>query len=238
MSFRLIFFSTLFFVLSLIAFNTFGQQNGLVNGVVFEKGTKLRVALAEVKNKRSGFAVGTNDIGVFTIKANLGDTLMIAKRNFEPLEVVIKSQKDLILFLDKGNVLNEVLITGQTKAKALEEVRNDYKAKGSFYAGKPPVLSFLFSPLTALYELFGKTPKQARRFERMYQNEMQDSYVDRFFNKSLIKQHTGLTGKDLENFMINYRPDYENAKNWNSYDGLKWIAESYKRYADTAKIVK
>lgn len=227
------------FVFVMLGSNTvFAQQDFTLNGVLFDNGSKQRLALAEIKNKRSGFSTGSNDLGFFSIKANIGDTLLITKRNFNDLEVVVRSNKDLVLYLNKGATLNEVVITGQTKKQALDEIRKDYRAKGSFYGGKPPVLSFLFSPLTAFYELLGKTPKQARRFNRMYENEMQDDYVDQFFNKTTINQHTGLTGKALEDFMINYRPTYEQAKNWNSYDGIKWINEAYKKYSDTAKVIK
>lgn len=228
-----------FFILVMLGSNiVLAQQEFLLNGVIFENGTKVRIALAEVKNKRSGFSSGSNDLGIFSIKANIGDTLLITKRNFNDLEVVVRTTRDLMLYFNKGTILNEVVITGQTKKQTLEELKKDYRGKGSFHAGKPPVLSFLFTPLTAFYELFGKTPKQARRFNRMYQTEMQDSHVDQFFNKITINQHTGLAGKQLEDFMVNYRPDYEQAKNWNAYDAIKWINESYKKYSDTARVIK
>jgi hypothetical protein len=82
--------------------------------------------------------------------------------------------------------------------------------------------------------LVGRTPKNARRFNNYYVTEMQQTHIDAFFNKSIISSNTGLTGKELDNFMINYRPEYEQSKNWNTYDGLKWIKESYKKYSDTA----
>jgi len=223
-----------FAFLLLSASTLYAQQNFTVTGVLFEKGTTLRIALAEVKNKRTGFATGSNDIGLFTIKATIGDTLLVTKRNFSDLQVVIRDTKDLVLYLNKGTMLNEVVVTGQTKKQALNEVKKDFRNKGSFYGGKPPLLSFIFSPLTAFYELFGRTPKQARRFNTMYQNEMQDSHVDQYYNKTLINQQTGLSGKELEDFLVNYRPTYDQAKNWNVYDGIKWINDSYKKYSDTA----
>ncbi|WP_461788873.1 hypothetical protein [Pedobacter sp.] len=223
-----------FAFLLLSASTLYAQQNFTVTGVLFEKGTTLRIALAEVKNKRTGFSAGSNDIGLFTIKATIGDTLSVTKRNFSDLQVVIRDTKDLVLYLNKGTMLNEVVVTGQTKKQALNEVKKDFRNKGSFYGGKPPLLSFIFSPLTAFYELFGRTPKQARRFNTMYQNEMQDSHVDQYYNKTLINQQTGLSGKELEDFLVNYRPTYDQAKNWNVYDGIKWINDSYKKYSDTA----
>jgi len=129
--------------------------------------------------------------------------------------------------------LNEVVIVGQTKKQALNDIKRDFKNKGSFYAGKPPFLAFIFSPLTALYELFGRTPKNARRFNNYYVTELQQTHIDGLFNKAIINKHTGLVDKELENFMINYRPDYERAKNWAQYDAIKWIVDSHKKYTDT-----
>jgi len=209
-------------------------QDFKLNGVVFDKESRQRVALVEISNKQNKYSVGSNDMGLFTIKANVGDTLLIIKRGFNDQQVVVKSSSDLIVYLNRGITLNTVVINGETKKQALDAIRRDFKNKGSFYAGKPPFLSFLFTPLTAIYELVGRTPKNARRFNNYYVTEMQQTHIDAFFNKSIISSNTGLTGKALDNFMINYRPAYEQSKNWNTYDGLKWIKESYKKYSDTA----
>jgi len=230
---KLIFF---FFFMIVLANQSFAQREFMLNGVLFENQTKIRIALAEVKNKRSGFSAGSNDLGIFSIKANIGDTLLIIKRNFNDLEVVVRNDKDLVLYLNRGTTLNEVVVTGQTKKQVLTDMKREYRNKGSFYAGKPPLLSYIFTPLTALYELIGKTPKQARRFNKMYQTEMQDSHVDQFFNKTTINQQTGLTDKELEKFMVDYRPDFEQSKNWNSYDAIRWINDSYKKYSETLKV--
>ncbi|MES2651379.1 MAG: hypothetical protein V4663_06535 [Bacteroidota bacterium] len=209
-------------------------QDFRVNGVVFDKESKQRIALAEISNKRNKYSVGSNDIGIFIMKASFGDTLIISKRGFNDQEVVVKSANDLIIYLNSGISLKTVEIRGESKKQTLDAIKRDFKNKGSFYAGKPSFLSFLFTPITAVYELIGRTPKNARRFSRYYATEMQQTHIDAFFNKSIISSNTGLTGKELDNFMINYRPDFEQSKNWNTYDGLKWIKESYKKYSDTA----
>ncbi|MCY1503777.1 hypothetical protein D9M68_379180 [compost metagenome] len=223
-----------FCLLFLGAMQGLKAQDLKVNGVVFDKETKLRIALAEVRNKRSGYSVGSNDMGIFTIGARIGDTLLIIKRGYNDQELAIKSAADLVLYLNRGITLNTVEIIGQSKKQALDEIRREFKNKGSFHAGKPSFLSFIFTPLTAIYELVGRTPKNARRFNRYYVTEMQQSQIDLFFNKSIISSQTGLSGRDLDNFMMNYRPPYDQAKNWNTYDGLKWIKDSYKKYSDTA----
>lgn len=216
--------------------NLKAQQEFTLTGVIFEKGTKIRLALAEITNKRNRYSVGSNDMGLFNIKVAVGDTLLINKRGFNDLTIVVPLTKDVVVNLVRAeNMLDEVVVYGETKKEALNAIKKDFKDKGSFYAGKPPFLSFLFTPLTALYELFGRTPKNARRFNNYYNTEIQQSHIDVFFNKTIINKRTGLEGKQLEDFMLNYRPDYDKAKNWTEYDGNKWIKDSYKKYTDTLK---
>ncbi|WP_316810639.1 hypothetical protein [Pedobacter heparinus] len=210
-------------------------QDFLLGGVVFEKGTSNRIARSEIVNKRTGYRVNSNDLGLFQIRAIVGDTLLVMKTNFSDAETVVSSSKDILVYLTGSRMLKEVNISGQTKKQELDELKRDYKNKGSFYQGKPPFLSFLFKPLTAVYELIGRTPKNARRFGRYYETELQQTQIDGFFNEFLIQNNTDLKGPDLEKFMLDYRPEYEKARNWTQYDAVKYIRDSYKKYADTLK---
>lgn len=229
----------LFWAFFLISIPALMAQDFLLGGVIFEKGTSNRIAASEVINKRNGFRVVSSDLGLFQIRASVGDTLLVIKRDFSDAEVVVANNKDLAIYLVRGKMLKEVNISGQTKKQELQDLKRDYKNKGSFYQGKPPFLSFLFMPLTAVYELFGRTPKNARRFGRYYETEMQQSRIDGFFNEYLIQNNTDLKGADLEKFMLDYRPEYEKAKNWAEYDAIKYIRDSYKKYTDTlGKTVK
>lgn len=219
--------------------NLKAQQEFTFSGAIFEKGTKIRIALAEITNKRNHYSVGSNDMGLFEIKAAVGDTLVIYKRNFNSFTLVVPLSKNVVVQLSRSeNMLDQVEVFGKTKKQEMDDIKKDFRDKGSFYAGKPPLallLPFGGSPITFFYELFGKTPANARRFNRYYQTEMQQSHVDAFFNKKIINERTGLSGKQLEDFMFNYRPDYEKSKNWTAYDGNKWIKDSFKKYTDTLK---
>lgn len=211
------------------------QQEIILKGAVIEKGTSTRVAAAQVINKRLGISVISSDFGLFQIKAVPGDTLLVVKIEYSDAEAVVPAGKDLVVYLDRGRTLKEVNITGQTKKQELNDIKRDFKNKGAFYQGKPPLLSFLFKPLTAVYELFGRTPKNARRFGRYYETEMQQTLIDGFFNEIIIQNNTDLKGESLEKYMMDYRPEYEKAKNWTEYDAVKYIRESYKKYTDTLK---
>ncbi|SEA96257.1 hypothetical protein [Pedobacter hartonius] len=211
------------------------QEDFQLNGVIMVKGSTTRVALAEITNKRTKYTVGSNDLGIFQVKSLVGDTLVVVKRGYSDVEQIVLSNRDMIIYLDMGNTLSEVNIRGQSKKQELDQLKQDYRDKGSFYQGKPPLLSYLFAPLTALYELFGSTPKKARRFGKYYNTELQQTAIDGFFNEDLIQKNTELQGKDLENFMLNYRPDYSKSRNWTEYDAVKYIRDSYKQYTDTLK---
>lgn len=213
----------------------FAQQDFMLKGVLMELGNNGRVVGGQLYNKRTTFTATTNSLGIFEIKAALGDTIQIYQREYTDSTIVVSSVTDLVIKLRRGQMLREVNINGITKKQELTDMKQEYRNKGAFYSGKPPVLSFLFKPLTALYETFGRTPRNARRFGRYYETEMQQTLIDGFFNETIIQENTDLKGDDLENFMINYRPDFEKAENWARYDAIKYIKEAYKTYKESLK---
>ncbi|KQN39069.1 hypothetical protein ASE92_01240 [Pedobacter sp. Leaf41] len=221
------------FFLLLISFNL-KAQDFIVKGVVFEKGANIRVALAEITNLRTNLGVGSNDLGFFQLKAKVGDTLLITKRNLTDQRIIIKGTQDILIYLVReSTMLNEVTIVGNTKKQDLAEIKREFQNKGVYKGGKTPLLSVLSNPLNALYNLFGKDPKNARRFGRYADNEIKQSQIDVYFNQSIIKNNTELRGDTLERYMLDCRPAFDKAQYWNSYDYIKYIKESSKKFTDT-----
>jgi hypothetical protein len=210
-------------------------QDFMLNGVLMELGNNSRIVGAQLYNKRTTYTATSNSLGIFEIKAAPGDTIQIYHREYTDSTVIVSSSTSLVIKLRRGQMLREVNINRVTKKQELTDMKQEYRNKGAFYSGKPPVLSFLFKPLTALYETFGRTPKNARRFGRYYETEMQQTLIDGFFNETIIQENTDLKDEELENFMINYRPEYEKAQNWARYDAIKYIKEAYKTYKATLK---
>lgn len=226
------------FIIIFILLTTIGllakAQDFIVKGVVIEKGSNIRIALSEITNLRTGIGVGSNDIGMFQLKAKIGDTLLVMKRNLIDQRVVVKSQEDIIVYLVRGSTtLDDVTVYGNTKQQDLAEIKREYRNKGVYNGGKTTLLSAIFSPLNALYNLFGSDPKKARRFGRYADNEIKQSQIDVYFNQSIIKNNTELRGDTLEKYMLNCRPEFDKAQYWNSYDYIKYIKESSKKFTDT-----
>lgn len=224
-------FLSFLFILS--AADKVSSQTYIIGGVIKDKTANSRIIDAQVINQRSGDAVLSSSLGLFQIKARIGDTLLVIKQDYSDFTAAVVDTKDMIINMNRDMTLKQVDIYGKTKKAELTDMKREYRNKGSFYQGKPPFLSFLFKPLTAVYELFGRTPKNARRFGRYYETEMQQTLIDGFFNESIIQSNTDLKGDHLEQFMLDYRPEYEKAKNWQQYDALKYIKDSYRKYTDT-----
>ena len=106
-------------------------QNFIVKGVVFEKGSNVRVALANITNTRTRSGVTSNDIGMFQIPAAIGDTLLITKTNLNDQRIEILGHQDILIYLVRGSTtLNEVTIVGNSKKQDLAEIKREDENKG------------------------------------------------------------------------------------------------------------
>lgn len=65
------------------------QQEFTVNAVLFEKNSKIRLNEATIYNKRNKYNTTSNSMGLFNIKAAVGDTLLITKLYYNDVEVPV-----------------------------------------------------------------------------------------------------------------------------------------------------
>jgi hypothetical protein len=106
-------------------------------GVILEKGTQIRIALAVVTNTSNKQSVGSNDMGFFQIKSKIGDTLVISKRHFDHINIVVTNDQDLIVNLVRADMLLEdVTIKAENKQQNLSAVRLEHRKKTYFYGKK------------------------------------------------------------------------------------------------------
>jgi len=210
-------------------------QEPAVRGLIMEKSGVSKLASVYIINKRTKRTSQSDDYGLFRITASKGDTLNFSKSGYTDLIVVLPDLSDLVLRLQPVIRLSEVMVQGQSKRQELDEIKEQYRKKGSYYAGKPPWLAYIFQPLTAIYELVGKTPGQARRFNTYYTNELQQSEVDRRFNAFKVRNITGLDSLDLKNFMVSFRPDYESLSTWDEYALINYLKRSLQTFNNSGR---
>jgi len=206
------------------------QETFVVKGVISRNISVERLAQVLITNLRTKEIIMSDDLGWFSIKAAIGDTLLFNKLKYTDQRVVITVKGDIPVYMQPEIVLDQVTIQGQTKKQELKDVMADYRKQGIYYNGKPPITSFLTSPLTGLYELFGKGPGQARRFAAFSKGELEYAEIRRRYNLPMVMRVTGADSTKAKGFMEYYTPSFEDLKQWNDYELIKQVKKSYEYY--------
>lgn len=207
------------------------QESGTVRGIAVEAGSSKRLGGVTVSNKRTGESTASSGVGTFEIKATVGDTLVANLMGYQLVTTEVKTLSDILIDMKPSNILlDQVDVNRMSKEAELRDAMRGYRKQGVYYDGKPPTLAYVFNPITSLYELLGRTPRNARRFNNYMERELEETDVDRKFSRTKIQELTGLEGEDLTNFMVWYRPSYEQAQYWGEYDITAYIVQSFKNF--------
>ena len=215
------------------------QQLLKISGIIYTKGYNDRVAGATIINIGSKLSVTSDNLGVFHIQAAKGDTLHFQKNEYTSQTFVVSGSYDINIYMQPNIVLQDVTIREKSRKQELEETQDQYRKQGVFANGKKPkALSMLGSPITGMYELFGKAPKQARHFAEYSKNELQQIEINKKYNKAVIKKLTPLPDDEIEDFMNYFSPSYAAVKEWTEYDVIKYVQQSYEYYSKNKASLK
>ncbi|MEJ6980286.1 hypothetical protein WG906_07485 [Pedobacter sp. P351] len=213
--------------------STFAQNGKTLQGVVLKKGSTVRISKANIFNKRGNYSVLTDNLGLFSILVIPGDTLEISHPEYLKQQLVVSTFSDMIIYLQIGHVLKEVIIKGESPTERLAEAEKSFKKKGIYYKGRPPLklLSpFGGSPITFFYELFSKDGRRARRFGQFAQSETDYYEVASRFNDYNIKRVTAIRDEELPDFKVAFWPSVEQVRAWNDFDLLHYIKTSFVKF--------
>ncbi|HWD88790.1 MAG TPA: hypothetical protein VG367_11730 [Mucilaginibacter sp.] len=206
-------------------------QNFIAKGIIFRKSSTSRVSQALINDLNTKTVMMSDDLGIFTINTWIGDTLLITKKDYTPLKVVVADKNDLSIFLQPVVQLNQVTVKAESQKQELNDVMKQYKSEGIFNNGKSlPFWQALNSPLTEFYNLFGKTPGEAKRFAAYSKKELEAGAVDKRYTKELVKTTTKLPDEEVEKFMQYYRPSYQDIMQWNDYQLINAIKRNLVAY--------
>ncbi|HEK19067.1 MULTISPECIES: hypothetical protein [unclassified Mucilaginibacter] len=222
----------LFFALSGWVIAAHAQQT-TIKGAIYKRISSERLSGVAVTNVKTNVFVLCDNQGGFAITAAPGDTLLFTKSGFTPQKQTA-SAYGMVVYMQPEMQLGEVRIVGQSKKQEMADIVKTYRSKGLYFDGKPPVTTFLpigGSPLTGLYELFGKDAKNLRRFARYQKQELEATEVDKRYNKPFVIRVTGETDSTkVQQFMHFYRPSFEDLKQWGEYDLIKHTKEQWEYF--------
>jgi len=211
-----------------------GQDLLNIKGTIHKKSSPDRVAEVIVSNLRTKAIMTADDLGGFYISAAPGDTLLFKKAAYAPQIFVVTGPNDVIIYLQPAILLKEVNIQEESKKHEINDAINDYRKKGLYFDGRPPIS--VFSPLggsllTGFYELFGKDARDERHFIKLTGEEADRIEVNKRYNSPLIKRVTGVTDdKEIQAFRDMFTPSVQDIREWNDYQLIAYIKKSFDYY--------
>lgn len=221
-----------FFAIFLLLGSSIAQsQDFLLSGVVADKESLQRLSSVTITNTTQKKRVVTEVRGEFKISALQGDTLSFAILGYNTYYHIVKDSSFFQILMTRNSfMLDQVDVRGKTKEFEMADVMESYKRHGVYQGGKPSIVSYIFMPITSLYERFSSKGRQARRFANYVENETQALHIDRLFSRYRIQSLTELEGEDLNNFLIIYRPTFQQSQYWVEYDINAYIKESFEKF--------
>jgi hypothetical protein len=218
-------------VLSLYAFKGADAQTVKAQqGLLLKSGTNIRLGSVQVLNKRSGARASSNPLGVFSVPAVIGDTIVFNSNSFQSTDFIVTDFMDKIVYLAPVIQLNEVVIREYSLKGDIKEVQRGYREKSVFYTGTPHYYYLFLKPMTFIYENFKSEEIDARRFNRYARKELASYKVSERFNDAVIKKVIPIKDAELEDFELAYFPTVAKINAWNDYELINYIRSSYEDF--------
>ena len=120
-----------------IANKLHAQTSGIQQGIFFKSGTTTRLSGVLVKNKQKGAKAMSNLVGIFSIAADIGDTLRCTGDDYVENSFVVSDLTARAVYLQPVVQLKEVVIKENSLAADIKEVQRGYREKSVFYTGTP-----------------------------------------------------------------------------------------------------
>lgn len=206
------------YILLLILASFSASAQGLLKGAVYENGTNNKLPDVFIRDKNTRQLTITDKQGNFSIKTEAGHILIFECPGYvsDTLYVVDLTQKKIML---------------QTQTIALREVsvsstRTNFDPHKEYPEIYEKSKVYVLSPST----WFSKDAKDARRLKKYFQHEQEERRIDQAFSRAYVGSLVPLKGRELENFMVLYRPSYAFVTSNEATSMAVYINDSYKKY--------
>lgn len=244
------------FLLSLFSFAALAQEGTLtkISGVVVNEANLLPKSNVNVINLNSVKGTTTNGRGEFEIEAKANDTLHFSFIGFQSIKVRvsadwIKNKTGFkVKLTEKAYALEEIfipryLLTGfievDTRLIALNDAQRysisglpyGYESGGSSSSQIGKVLGSLTNPADALYNLFGKKPKEMKKLKEFKKDETIRNVLASKYDRETVAAILSIDKKEIKDILkgCNYSDAFiETANDLQIMDAIKGCYEDYK----------
>jgi len=217
-------------------------QERLVEGIVYDKDTKERIAKVNILNARSKQSVYNTLKAEFKITAQPNDMLIISKQGYFTDTVKANNSSTLIVYLKPTSIqLKQVNIkdTLPSPKKRYLAAQKEYSSAYGSLAYRDPLS---ISPgggagisIDAIYNSISRSGRNAAKLRETIENDYHENVIDYRFNKTFVANVTGLKEPQLTDFMLKYRPGYYTVLTASQYEFIALIQKSLRRYLRNPK---
>lgn len=227
------------------------ERTSIISGTILNQKTQVPMQGVTVINLNKVKGTTTNVMGSFQIEAQVNDTLHLSFVGFDPLKVRVsnewfKSKITTIELIEKAIVIDEVEVTGIILTGFLEidakliPLKNDYRYSisglshgyeaGKANSGFSKMMSSVFNPADALYNIFGKKPRELARLREMKKDSTVKEVLASKFDRETLSALLGITKKEIEDILANcsYSETFINTAN--DLQIMDAISECYEEY--------
>ena len=237
----------------LLGFISFAQEGTIVKGKVLNAANDVPIENAHIVNLNQVIGAVTSAEGDFEIKAAVNDTLYFSYLGFKPIHVKVtndwlKYGAVKVKMTEVGIALEEVVVrpvqlTGYLEIDAknipiFENYRYSISGLDKGYEGGEyspnavsKVLGAIFNPADALYNLFGKQPKQMRKLREMKEDDQIRTLLQSKFDRQTLMAVLQIDRMDIDEILrrCNYSQDFiKSANDLQILDAMSGCYEEYK----------
>ncbi|MGX7668607.1 carboxypeptidase-like regulatory domain-containing protein [Flavobacterium pedocola] len=244
------------FLFALFSLSAFAQEDVYtkISGVVVNEANLLPKKDVNVINLNTVKGTTTNGMGEFEIEAKVNDTLHFSFIGFQSIKIRVsadwvKNKKGFkVKLTEKAFALEEVfipryLLTGylevDTKLIALNEAQRysisglpyGYESGGSSSSQVGKVLGAISNPADALYNVFGKKPKEMKKLREFKKDETVRNVLASKYDRETVAALLGIDKKEIKDILkgCNYSDAFiETANDLQIMDAIKGCYEDYK----------
>lgn len=237
---------TIIFVFLLFAASQQAFAQYKVKGHVYDSSRTYPIELVTVQST-GGRLTMTDSTGFYSIDVAEKDSVWFSflgkpTPKYPVLKIADVTQFDIALRL-KSAVLKEVRIKTRNYKEDSVQNRKDYAKAFDF---RRPSLGTMTSVTSSgvgfdvqeIIRLFQfRKNRSMERFRERLEQEERDKFIDRRFNKSLVKRLTNIKKEEeLTDFMKKYRPTFEFTTGTSDYEFQFYIKIAYEEYKKTKAI--
>lgn len=230
-------------ICSLVFVQQSNAQNVVIKGRVFDISARRPLEAVAVIST-SGRGAITDSLGRYEIRVSLKDSIwfsMIGKSTMKyPVDTISNTEAFDVMIHVRSFDLPEVKV--RNSYYKLDSIQNrkdyakifDFKKPGLRLSENPGYnpggvsVGFDLDEIINMFR-FKRNKSLASLQQRLLQQE-EDKYIDHRFSMAFVRKITKLTSPELEEFMKEYRPDYEMVQRMNELELGYFIERNYAEY--------